>query len=485
MRHAHRFPSLSMLLALVGLAACGEDGQSPTAPSEAGGPAFTQIPGRVVVNSLADPGDGICDATQCTLREAIKATGSTRISFKSGLTGTITLARPGAGGGTLVIDKSLAITGPDVRVVIQRRSTDPAFRIVRIAGRDTVRLTNLILRKGADTTGGGIINFGHLALTNCTVTGNSALRFGGGIDNHGWLSVTDSRVANNSEEGIFSDGNLMLNRSVVTGNSGGGIFSRGQLTLASSVVSDNNGSGISIFGFTFRDISTVITNSTISGNSTEGDGGAIANDGGARLTIIKSTLEGNSADAGGAIFTRQGLRDDRGVVIIRNSTISGNAARFGGAIYGSQDGADDDAVAGIYNSTITRNSASEGGGIHLEGGLVVSLRNTIVAQNRAVTGPDLFGPGTDALFSLIGDGSTSELIDGVGGTRVGTTKAPIDPKLAPLADYGGPTRTHQLLLGSPAIDAASSADCAITDQRGVQRPQGAACDIGSFERAVR
>jgi len=56
-----------------------------------------------------------------------------------------------------------------------------------------------------------------------------------------------------------------------------------------------------------------------------------------------------------------------------------------------------------------------------------------------------------------------------------------DPKLGPLADYGGPTPTMPLLAGSPALDGGSSSGCAETDQRGRVRPYGAACDIGAFE----
>src|SRR3970282_626777 len=56
--------------------------------------------------------------------------------------------------------------------------------------------------------------------------------------------------------------------------------------------------------------------------------------------------------------------------------------------------------------------------------------------------------------------------------------------LGPLANNGGPPQTHALLAGSPAIDAGSP-DCPppATDQRGVARPQGPACDIGAYERA--
>jgi hypothetical protein len=56
-----------------------------------------------------------------------------------------------------------------------------------------------------------------------------------------------------------------------------------------------------------------------------------------------------------------------------------------------------------------------------------------------------------------------------------------DAQIGSLSNNGGPTLTHALLPGSPAIDAADDALCPATDQRGVTRPQGAGCDIGSYE----
>jgi hypothetical protein len=89
--------------------------------------------------------------------------------------------------------------------------------------------------------------------------------------------------------------------------------------------------------------------------------------------------------------------------------------------------------------------------------------------------------GVFARFSLIGDGSGSGITN-TNGNQVGSAGAPIDPKIGPLALNGGPTRTHALLAGSPAIDAASDPECPAADQRGVPRPQGEGCDIGSYER---
>ena len=112
-----------------------------------------------------------------------------------------------------------------------------------------------------------------------------------------------------------------------------------------------------------------------------------------------------------------------------------------------------------------------------------------MARNSAPTGPDVLNSDPEFGFvsarsSLIADGAGSG-ITSTDGNQVGNVApngSPIDPGIGPLADNGGPTLTHALLAGSPAINAASAQDCPPTDQRGVARPQGAACDIGSYER---
>jgi CSLREA domain-containing protein len=468
------------LLPLLVLAACSER-EPPSAPAEPGGPDYSHTAGHKIVNSLADPGDGTCNAAQCTLREAINNPQSTEISFASGLGGgTITLARPGLGGGSLVITKRLTITGPSARVVIRRRSTDPEFRILHISSSASVKLTNLIIRNGKTGQsggGGGIINYGTLILIHCVVDNNSAI-FGGGIANQsGTLTLTDSRVADNSGGGIFARlGTLTVSNSVVEGNSGRGIAAGGNpSTVIDTRIVDNSGGGISnSFGtFTLR-------RSTVAGNSST-DGGGISNRTGTFM-IFRSTVAGNSASFGGGGILNDVAPRLRSRITITNSTISGNSARFGGGVYNTS-------VVDLTNSTVARNSATQQGGGILVVGIDpgVGLTNSLVARNSAPTGPDvlnLLDPaegGVGARFSLIGDGSGSSITN-TNGNQVGSPSAPIDPKLGPLANNGGPTQTHALLLGSPAIDAASTPDCPTIDQRGVLRPQGAACDIGSYER---
>jgi len=510
----HHPSQSSILLPLLLLAGCGED-QPSTAPSgSSAGSARSQAATAAlrVVNSLADPGDGTCNARQCTLREAIRDPLTSQITFSSGLSGTITLARPGAGGGQLVIDKALTIVGPSAGILIQRRSSDPAFRILRIETGANVALTNLTLRNGRTDHGAGIINFGTLILTHCTVTGNASQSHGGGIDNHGFLTLTSTTVSKNSVSGSGQPGGgidnhnepVTITRSSIIENSGTGILNRGgRLEITRSGISNNSRGGI------YQNLGRAILNQVrIAGNS----GGGMSNDGGVAIlrnstvafnsgfegggirnsfngdfTIEKSAIINNSAsDRGGGIRSTSGDPFGRvsASVIVINSTISGNTASIGGGIENSEDRGL--ASVDVINSTIAGNSASkEGGGVdntiplNEDAQSSIVLRNTIVARNTAPSAPDAHE--AFATFSLIGDGTGSGIANG-SGNLVGTHNSPIDPRIGPLADNGGPTRTRALLAGSPAIDAASATVCPATDQRGVARPQGAGCDMGSFEK---
>ncbi|MFQ5615898.1 MAG: choice-of-anchor Q domain-containing protein, partial [Anaerolineales bacterium] len=153
-----------------------------------------------------------------------------------------------------------------------------------------------------------------------------------------------------------------------------------------------------------------------------------------------------------------------------NSTFFDNAATtLGGGIYTSYRG-----TSSISNSTFFKNSAgSLGGGISNRGTL--SMYNTIIAGS--INGGDCWNNGAVGanVSNLIEDGSCDPAFTG-------------DPMLGPLQNNGGPTPTHALLPGSPAIDNGDDNACTAYDQRDVFRPQdgdgdgNAACDIGAFER---
>src|SRR6266566_4513927 len=130
----------------------------------------------------------------------------------------------------------------------------------------------------------------------------------------------------------------------------------------------------------------------------------------------------------------------------------------------------------ITNSTLSNNYAAlSGGGI--EGG--ATLGNTILNAN---TPENIYGGAISHGYNLSSD-------DG-GGNLTGTAdQINTDPKLGPLQDNGGPTFTHALLSGSPAIDAGDPAFVGPPDfdQRsiGFPRVQNGRIDIGAFESAAR
>jgi CSLREA domain-containing protein len=251
---------------------------------------------------------------------------------------------------------------------------------------------------------------------------------------------------------------------------GGGIFNAGGGTLAvtNSTISGNTstdeGGGIANGSFVAAIPAGTLnlTNSTVSGNSAK-YGGGIFHAPGATLTLDSSTVSGNSGTAhGGGIV-------NRGTMSVRNSTISGNTIAFGGGIINF-------GTATLTSSTLSGNTATfgagGGGGIYADSAGSITLKNTIVANSPSG------GNCTGGIGSL-GHNLSSDASCGF--TASGDLQN-TNPQLGPLADNGGPTQTHALLAGSPAINA-GSLDCPppAADQRGVARPQGAACDIGAYE----
>ena len=361
----------------------------------------------------------------------------------------------------------------------------------------TVRLINSTV-SGNTTSGdgGGIYNsFATLTLTNSTVSGNSA-SFGGGIWNQGTLTLTNSIVSSNTGDknggGIFNNGTLNLTNSAVRSNAsnisgnetttffGGGIVNNGIATLTNTTVTGNTSTtagGIwnSPTGTLTLDNSVVSNNTATSAAFTNGSGGGIQNIG--TGLIRNSLISGNTAGpghSGGGIFNCGACYGGSAspVLSVLNSTVTGNSACCGGGIHNNGGG-----TVTLANSTITDNTANGGGGI-LNDQSTVEMTNTIVANSPS--GGDCAGSITSLGHNLIGtsDGcsftpSTGDLVNG-------------DPLLGPLQDNGGPTFTHALLRGSPAIDAGDDAVLGpphnlTTDQRGMPRLQGAHVDIGAYE----
>jgi CSLREA domain-containing protein len=225
----------------------------------------------------------------------------------------------------------------------------------------------------------------------------------------------------------------------------------------------------------------VLTACHVTGNqASRQGGGAFA----FNLEASDTTFSDNEASAGGAIASSDVLR-------LTNVTISGNRAEIGGGLY-IETG---DQV--LTQVTITGNRAVSGGGFYHElffcpsgvGFCILgfAITRSIVAGNVATGTPPshpdcrAYTDSVPGSFNVFG---VDNLDCNPGSTdRAGTLAAPLDPRLAPLGDHGGPTPTHLPLPDSPALDRIPSG-CTAADQRGRPRPAGSGCDSGAVERAL-
>lgn len=261
-------------------------------------------------------------------------------------------------------------------------------------------------------------------------------------------------------------GTLTVRNCVISGNSIDGIHNVASLTVVNSNVSDNALSGIYNITGEFGVVTATILSTTVSGNSA---GGVVAAPnffgGRAYITITDCTISGNSAEGG--IFGAATL------LTVANSTISGNSAgTSGGGIFTST------TSLRVANSTITGNSVPSGGGIYNDG-QSSEISNTIL--NAGALGENIFNNGG----TVTSDGYNLSSDDGGGYLTGPGDQINTDPLLGPLQDNGGPTFTHALLPGSPAIDAGDPnfSPPPFNDQRGCSfdRVFNGRIDIGSFE----
>jgi len=311
------------------------------------------------------------------------------------------------------------------------------------SGRSTI--DGQAARRGIEVWGGAVVTIEYFNVQNGLECA------GGGISNSygSALTLNQSLISNNDSR--------------CTG-AGAGIENGGTMTINNSTIKDNDGGGIDSMGL------LTVNNSTISGNvSRAGAGAALANWGTA--TFNNSTVSGNTSwdNGGGGIANIMASA----TLILNNSTITGNSALL-----------------------------SDGGGLLNKGS--VTMQNTVLALNTSTSYPSNtlsssdcsgghFGPNivpcvlNSLGYNLIGNNSNISFSVAIG-DLVGTNSNPIDPRLTPLQDNGGPTFTHALLSDSPALNAGNPAvpgsggnACLATDQRGVTRPSGSQCDIGAYE----
>jgi hypothetical protein len=323
-------------------------------------------------------------------------------------------------------------------------------------------------------SGGGLIAGGSsLTIISSTISGNSVTSrraAGGGIASGAKsVTITDSIIGNNTVTGPEASGGG-ISAAYSRPPLGGGAP---DLTLTGTTIADNvstsTGGGISVNGGLI--VGGLITRNRTTGTASGSGGGGIYSTG--DLTVRETTVHANhSASLGGGIRSGGLIVDstvsantsmaggggvDGGFITVTNSTISNNTtAGDGGGIRAT-------ARATLNHATVTDNHSTAGraGGV-IANNIEVRAFSSIIAGNTAANGnPDLSsGTGTFILnYSLIGDALGTTLAEAqtpdVNGNLIGhsTGSGIIDPKLGPLTDNGGPTATHALLAGSPAIDA--------------------------------
>jgi hypothetical protein len=353
----------------------------------------------------------------------------------------------------------------------------------------TIANNQVIGGRGADCSVGGA----YQGADGGWGVGGSLYATGGSLD------ISDSMIASNRATGGLggagytvhtgSGGTYTIPGGTGGTGQGGGLYvNGGSLTIASSTIASNQGtggaggagrgSGAGQGGGLYNNATLTVSNSTLSGNSATHYGGGIYNYSGT-LTVSNSTLSGNTAYSGGGIFNYYTLT-------VSNSTLFGNSATgSGGGIYnmGTR-------PVTLTNVTLTANRATNSGGglCVFSGSSVPVLHNTLIASNfNGASGTirdDVFGAlNSGGDYNLIGDGTgMTGLSNGVHGNLVGSAAAPIDPRLGPLQDNGGPTKTHALLGGSPALNTGNPSQLGVADQRGVVRAGGV--NIGAYQASA-
>jgi predicted outer membrane repeat protein len=428
-----------------------------------------------VPNRTSDHAPNGCTRRDCTLREAItKANNHAGLdtivlhgekTYNLGLDNTAGDEDSNATG-DLDILGSIAIESSNGKLAtVDANAIDRVFDVVSPV---SVTFRRIAIRDGQTEPsdhGGGINDYvgGALRLIRSRVVQNTASApngEGGGISaDGGSLKVIRSVIAHNIADGgnagaiegepNMGDEVIAISRSKIVGNrakyAAGAIYDYNRTAITSSTISNNHADdgtsgAIESYGAELR-----ITSSTLSGNTSTDLGGAVHSYGpGSNATLVNDTITKNHTDTGGGGIANEGAMTLNAVTVARNS------------------------------------AGTNGGGIDAELG-VITARNSLIALNTKGSG---FGPDCREA-SPGGIVSGGHNLIGTTADCTGTVFTPahhdiinVNPRIAQLADNGGPTKTIPLRAGSKAINHAGS-DAPARDQRGVKRRDP---DIGSFER---
>jgi predicted outer membrane repeat protein len=350
-----------------------------------------------------------------------------------------------------------------------------------VSGDIEIGNSTMVYNQAVGAHGGGIYASGcDLDLKDSRITFNSAAGAGGGIfSSNGTITIDSSSLSENAAHGNYN------------GAGGGGIAqvssaSGWALKISKSTLSYNLASTV-LAGGLYSGADAEIHDSTFESNQSAGDGAGMYYYGDS-ISMKRCTFSQNdSGGKGGGIC----LPNITGSTInLEQCTFYGNEAEAtGGGVYTGR-------YTYLWACTLTENisgidtsGTGYGAGIHAVNTLQV--RGSIIARNHNHDGGihnDCQADGVNSgSYTLLGDGGGCPNIrDGVDGNIVGDAFSIVYPLLSELGDYGGPTPTCMLLPGSPALNANTA--CLgwgmvplTIDQRGMMRPRGSACDMGSVE----
>lgn len=354
----------------------------------------------------------------------------------------------------------------------------------------------------ATASGGAIQNYGITTLNNSVIANNKASQSGGGIHNDsGQVTITGSQLTNNSAQsqaggGIWNNGMLTVTNSTLAGNQaastgGGGIFNSGALNLVGVTVENNvviyagpaNGGGLNHSAGT-----ATLSGVTFRGNTSNTYGGGLYIQGGT-LSATETTFTHNRAVIGGAI-------SNSGVFTLTNALVYTNTAdSVGGVANGLAGVIGATNTATLINVTVSDNASggSSAAGVQSNNGSLVLIHATVAGNGGGGIGRGSASNQLQLNNTIVANNTPQNCLSGVFSngfnlandfscllTQV-SDKGNTNPLLGPLANNGGPTLTYLPQAGSPAIDGGQCVTGVTTDQRGVARPYGAACDIGAVE----
>lgn len=394
----------------------------------------------------------------------------------------LTLNGPSAAGQRVTVRGELYVSGQSTGATIRNLTVREGSPGIAVAFQGVLTMEGCTV---TECTSYGVSNSGTLSLVNTVISGNTP----SGLSAGGTVTLTGCQVVNNTA-GISSLGNVTATDTTVAFNTASGVVhSGGALTLTRCLVTGNTASGYSDGGgLVLEGGLATLRDCTFSLNSADSGGGVMA-EGNSILTAEGCTFFNNSADGVGEDYTIRGgalyLTFDVEATLT-NCTISGNRSNgYGGAVYAWSSG-----LLRMYNCTVTANESVSGPCVTVEGSAEVG--NCLIAGNTGgdiATYAYSRGSIVSLGGNLIGRYSGYEFRDGVARDQVGSGDHPLDPRLGPLQDNGGETTTHALLLDSPAIEGGK--DSLVTtppftgpqfrDQRGQPRTVGGRVDCGAYE----